>query len=150
MEKIIFLGLVIPIFGFVLYLGATAIMNGFSAKSANKINENSDNEEIDSPLVDEDSLSYELEKLNKLLKDLGVDDNLIQHKGLTPGMLLTLGEKKIKTLKDFAELSSDELIGGYDEKKGVKFKIDGYLEEFALSKNEADDLIINARNIVFK
>ena len=38
MEKIIFLGLVIPIFGFVLYLGATAIMNGFSAKSANKIN----------------------------------------------------------------------------------------------------------------
>ena len=69
MEKIVFLGLVIPIFGFVLYLGATAIMNGFSAKSANKINENSDNEKIDPPLVDEDSLSYELEKLNKLLKD---------------------------------------------------------------------------------
>ncbi|MDC3007950.1 SHOCT domain-containing protein [Candidatus Pelagibacter sp.] len=69
MEKIIFLGLVIPIFGFVLYLGATAIMDGFSAKSANKINENSDNEKIDPPLVDEDSLSYELEKLNKLLKD---------------------------------------------------------------------------------
>ena len=69
MEKIIFLGLVIPIFGFVLYLGATAIMDGFSAKSANKINENSDNEIIDPPLVDEDSLSYELEKLNKLLKD---------------------------------------------------------------------------------
>ena len=69
MEKIIFLGLVIPIFGFVLYLGATAIMNGFNAKSANKINENSDNEIIDPPLVDEDSLSHELEKLNKLLKD---------------------------------------------------------------------------------
>ena len=69
MEKIIFLGLEIPIFGFVLYLGATAIMDGFSAKSANKINENSDNEKIDPPLVDEDSLSYELEKLNKLLKD---------------------------------------------------------------------------------
>ena len=69
MEKIIFLGLVIPIFGFVLYLGATAIMNGFSAKSANKINENSDNEIIDPPLVDEDSLSHELEKLNKLLND---------------------------------------------------------------------------------
>ena len=61
-----------------------------------------------------------------------------------------LGEKKIKTLTDFAELSTDEVIGGYDEKKGVKFKIDGYLEEFALTKNEADDLIINARNKVFK
>ena len=65
-------------------------------------------------------------------------------------MLLTLGEKKIKTLKDFAELSTDELIGGYDEKKGIKFKLEGYLEEFALTKSEADDLIINARNIAFK
>ena len=95
-------------------------------------------------------LVEEKENIEKKLKDLGVDENLINHKGLTPGMLLTLGEKKIKTLKDFAELSSDELIGSYDEKKGVKYKIDGYLEEFALSKNEADDLIINARNIVFK
>ena len=65
-------------------------------------------------------------------------------------MLLTLGEKKIKNLKDFAELSSDEQIGGFDEKKGVKYKIEGYLEEFALTKSEADDLIINARNVVFK
>ncbi len=84
------------------------------------------------------------------MKDLGVEDNLINHKGLTPGMLLTLGEKKVKTLADFAELSTDELIGSYDEKKGVRFKIDGYLEEFALTKKEADDLIINARSIVFK
>ena len=98
----------------------------------------------------EEYLIKEKETIGKKLKDLGIDDDLIKHKGLTPGMLLTLGEKKIKTLKDFAELSTDELIGGYDEKKGVKFKIEGYLEEFALTKNEADDLIINARNIVFK
>ena len=36
------------------------------------------------------------------------------------------------------------------EKKGKRFKIEGFLEEFALAKNEADDLIMNARNIVFK
>ena len=65
-------------------------------------------------------------------------------------MLLTLGEKKIKTLHDFAELSSDELIGGYDEKKGVKYKVDGYLEEFELSKNQAHALIRRSRHIVFK
>ena len=53
-------------------------------------------------------LVKEKENIEKKLKDLGVDDNLINHKGLTPGMLLTLGEKKIKTLKDFAELSTDE------------------------------------------
>ena len=98
----------------------------------------------------EDYLIKEKENIKTKLKDLGVDQNLMSHKGLTPGMLLTLGEKKIKTLKDFAELSTDELIGGYDEKKGVKFKIDGYLEEFALTKTEADNLIISARDIVFK
>ncbi len=95
-------------------------------------------------------LEKEKENIQKKLKDLGVSDDLINYKGLTPGMLLTLGEKKIKTLKDFAELSSDELVGGYDEKKGVRYKIEGYLEEFALTNNEADNLIINARNIVFK
>jgi len=56
-----------------------------------------------------------------------------------------LGEKNIKKLKDFAELASDELIGCYDEVKGQRIKIQGYLEEFALSKKEADDLIMSAR-----
>tara|TARA_Y100001958_G_C20885950_1_gene314198 strand:- start:288 stop:548 length:261 start_codon:yes stop_codon:yes gene_type:complete len=68
MEKIIFFGLVIPILGFVLYLGGTAIMNGFSAKSANKVDENNRNEEIESS-NDENKLSDEIEKLNQLLKD---------------------------------------------------------------------------------
>ena len=69
MEKIIFFGLVIPILGFVLYLGATAIMKGFSAKSANKSNENIDNENSSELLSDENKLSDEIEKLNQLLKD---------------------------------------------------------------------------------
>ena len=69
MEKIIFFGLVIPILGFVLYLGATAIMKGFSAKSANKSNENIENEDSSDPPSDENKLSDEIEKLNQLLKD---------------------------------------------------------------------------------
>jgi len=98
----------------------------------------------------EEYLKKEKEDIGKKLKELGVEDVLINFKGLTPGMLVTLGEKKIKTLMDFAELSTDELIGSYDEKQGKRFKIEGFLEEFALAKNEADDLIMNARNIVFK
>ena len=94
-------------------------------------------------------LIKEKENMSKKLNELGLEDALINFKGVTPGMLVTLGEKKIKTLKDFAELSTDELIGGYDEKQGKRFKIDGYLEEFALSKKEAEDLIMNARNIIF-
>ena len=69
MEKIIFFGLVIPILGFVLYLGATAIMNGFSAKSENKKNEIVDDEKIQDFSDNENNISDEIEKLNKLLKD---------------------------------------------------------------------------------
>ena len=140
-------------------LGQLLVAEGFS--SIEEINQSTEDEISKIEGIDENTakelkertkeyLIKEKENIDKKLKDLGVDDDLIKHKGLTPGMLLTLGEKKIKTLKDFAELSIDELIGGYDEKKGVRFKIDGYLEEFALTNNEAEDLIINARNVVFK
>jgi len=98
----------------------------------------------------EESLKKEKEAIEKKLNELGLEEGLINFKGLTPGMLVTLGEKKIKTLKDFAELSTDELIGSFDEKKGKRFKIEGYLEEFALTKNEAENLILSARSIVFK
>ena len=140
-------------------LGQLLVAEGFS--SIEEINQSTEEEISKIEGIDENTakelkerakeyLVKEKEDISKKLKDLGIQDDLINHKGLTPGMLLTLGEKKIKSLKDFAELSSDELIGGYDEKKGVRFKIDGYLEEFALTNPEADELIINARNIIFK
>ena len=69
MEKIIFFGLVIPILGFVLYLGGTAIMKGISAKNANKENENSENNEIENFSDVKKNLSDELDKLNNLLKE---------------------------------------------------------------------------------
>ena len=71
MEKIIFFGLVIPILAFVLYLGGTAIMNGFSAKSANKSidKEEEDTNEIKDSDANSNQLSDELNELNKLLKD---------------------------------------------------------------------------------
>ena len=90
------------------------------------------------------------EEVGKKLKELGVDDQLINLKGMTQGMLVILGQKNIKKLNDFADLSSDELIGGFDEKKGKKIRIKGYLEEFSLSREEADELIMSARNIVYK
>ena len=69
MEKIIFFGLVIPILGFVLYLGATAIMTGFSAKSALKEEANLKNDENENSLDNKKNLSEELDKLNNLLKN---------------------------------------------------------------------------------
>ena len=67
MEKLIFLGLVIPILFFVLYLGTRAIMSGVSAKQANQDNkeENEIDDNTEEPNTDK-SLSEELEKLNAL------------------------------------------------------------------------------------
>jgi len=108
-------------------------------------------EKIAKELIDraKEFLKKDAEEISKKIKELGVAEDLINHKGLTQGMLVTLGEQKILNLKDFAELASDELTGGYDIIKGEKIKIKGYLEDFALTKKEADDLIMSARNIVY-
>ena len=90
------------------------------------------------------------EEIAKRIKDLGLDNDLINHEGLTPGMLVTLGEQKILTLNDFADFASDELTGAYDVVKGERVKIKGCLEDFALSKKEADDLIMSARDKIYK
>ena len=108
-------------------------------------------EETAKELISRAAESIEKEKIeiSKKLKDLGVEDALLNLEGMTQGMLVVLGEKNIKKLKDFAELSSDELIGGFDEIKGKRIRINGYLEDFALSREEADNLIMGARKIVF-
>tara|TARA_Y100000590_G_scaffold152847_1_gene175507 strand:+ start:269 stop:1822 length:1554 start_codon:yes stop_codon:yes gene_type:complete len=90
------------------------------------------------------------EEIKKKIKNLGLENELIKLEGLTPGMLVTLGEQKILTIKDFADLASDELTGSYDIIKGERIKIKGYLEDFALSKKEADDLIMSAREKAYQ
>ena len=104
---------------------------------------------VDEDIVKE-TLIKEKETVALKLKELGVEEELINLKGMTQGMLVILGQKNIKKLGDFADLSSDELIGGFDEIKGKKIRIDGYLEEFSLSRKEADELIMSAREIVYK
>ena len=97
----------------------------------------------------EGEISVAASTISKKLKEMGVEDTLINLKGMTQGMLVVLGEQNITKLKDFAELSSDELIGGMDEIKGKRIKINGYLEDFALTREEADNMIMDARKIVF-
>jgi len=71
MEKIIFFSLVLPIFGFVLYLGVNAIMKGVSAKNVNKENDDPEKNENENenPSEVNKNLSEELDKLNNLLKN---------------------------------------------------------------------------------
>jgi transcription termination/antitermination protein NusA len=58
--------------------------------------------------------------------ELGVTSELAQSDGLTPGMLVTLGEKGVKTLDDFADLAGDELLEilAASDKGGVELDLD--------------------------
>ena len=67
METIIFFGLALPILGFVIYLGGTAIMKGFKAKVENRP-EKPEEEQIKDHQPNGDNLSEEITKLNELLK----------------------------------------------------------------------------------
>ena len=117
-----------------------------------KIQERISDEETANELItrSKETLIKEKEAVALKLKELGVEESLINLKGMTQGMLVILGQKNIKKISDFADLSSDELIGGFDEKRGQKIRIEGYLEEFSLSRKEADELIMAAREIVYK
>ncbi|MGE0724572.1 MAG: transcription termination factor NusA [Alphaproteobacteria bacterium] len=64
-------------------------------------------------------------------REIGVEDAVAQLEGITPEMLVALGEKGVKTLDDVADLASDELI-----------EIVG---KDALSEDEANAVIMAAR-----
>ena len=142
----------VPILSFV-GPGVTVLTSGniYKASAQFIINQSIEKETGKNSLtLIKETLVKEKEAVALKLKELGVEEKLINLKGMTQGMLVILGQKNIKKLSDFADLSSDELIGGYDEIKGKKIRIDGYLEEFSLSRKEADDLIMSAREIAYK
>jgi N utilization substance protein A len=68
--------------------------------------------------------------------ELGVADDLAELEGLTPGILVALGEKGVKTLDDFADLAGDELLEllGTSDKGGA-----------ALDLEAANAMIMQAR-----
>jgi len=49
-------------------------------------------------------------ELDEKRRELGVDDILAEIGGFSPAMMVTLGEKGVKTLEDLADLAGDELI----------------------------------------
>lgn len=67
--------------------------------------------------------------------ELGVTEELAVLEGLTPGMLVVLGQQDIKELDDFAELATDELT---DPEEGI-------LREFELDEETAAAMIMAAR-----
>jgi N utilization substance protein A len=89
-----------------------------------------------------DKLAAELEAKRV---ELGVADDLKSVAGLTGPMLVTLGEKGVKTLEDFAGLVGDDIRGYFETKNGERVREPGVLEQYALTAEQADQLVISAR-----
>ncbi len=80
-------------------------------------------------------LEAESERLTVKRRELGVAEEVAAINGLTPAMLVVLGEKGIKSLDDLADLAADELT---DEN-------DGILRDFTVSIEDANNIIMAAR-----
>jgi len=79
-------------------------------------------------------------------KAAGVEDDVLEIEGVTLAMAVAFGDNEVKTVDDVAGLIPDDLRG-YTEtnKAGEKVHEPGILESFALSNQQATDLIMQAR-----
>ena len=76
---------------------------------------------------------------------LGVADELYEIPGLNAAMLVTLGKDGIKTIEDFAGCAADDLVGWTERKDGEVKRFDGTFKEFLVSREEAEEMILQAR-----
>ncbi len=90
-------------------------------------------------------LEKEAIALDEKRRELGVADDLIAMEGLTPAMHVALGENDVKTLEDFAGLTPDDIRGWYETKNGERVREPGILEDFRVTSQQAEDLIMAAR-----
>jgi N utilization substance protein A len=76
---------------------------------------------------------------------LGVEDALYEIPGLTAAMLVALGREDIKTVEDFAGCAADDLVGWTERKDGEVKRFDGTFKDFPVSREEAEEMILQAR-----
>ena len=92
-----------------------------------------------------DHLDRENEKLDAQRKEMGVGDDLAAMEGLTPAMLVRLGENDIKSLEDFAGCVTDDLTGWFETVERRRVRQDGILDGFDINAEEAENMIMAAR-----
>jgi N utilization substance protein A len=78
-------------------------------------------------------------------RELGVADEVAEVEGLSPPMLVSLGENGIKTLEDLAGCASDDLLGYVENKGNERVRVPGALDGFDLAADEVNDIIMKAR-----
>ena len=102
-------------------------------------------EGFDEGLVEElqnrarESLERQAVESEKARLELGVSDEIAAIEGMTPAMMVTLGEAGVKTLDDLGDLSADELIS----------REDGILRGTGLDEDQANAFIMAARAVAW-
>ncbi len=81
-------------------------------------------------------------------RELGVADDVAEIPGMTTAMMVALGESGVKTVEDFADCATDELVGWTERRKekdaeAVRHK--GFLDGFELSRTDIEGMIMAAR-----
>jgi N utilization substance protein A len=84
-------------------------------------------------------------ELDDKRKALGVEDALLEIPGMTKSMLVSLGENQVRTVEDFADCATDDLLGWTEKKDGAVTRHSGYLSGFDLTREDAEQMILNAR-----
>jgi N utilization substance protein A len=88
-------------------------------------------------------------------RELGVADALTEVEGLTPAMLVMLGEQGVKTLDDLADLAADELRFAISGQRGEhsledigrvpNAEVDRILQASPMGQDDANAIIMAAR-----
>jgi transcription termination/antitermination protein NusA len=78
-------------------------------------------------------------------KELGVEDDVLEVEGVILAMAVKFGENDVKTVDDLAGLVTDDLRGWFETKNGERVREPGILEEFNLSSEDAEMMIMRAR-----
>ncbi|MFI4976121.1 MAG: transcription termination factor NusA [Caulobacterales bacterium] len=92
-----------------------------------------------------DYLDKEAAEYDARRRELGVEDPVLEVEGVTLPMAVAFGEHEVKTLEDLAGLVPDDIRGYYETKDGERVREPGVLEDFALSPEDAEGLIMRAR-----
>jgi len=90
--------------------------------------------------LDKEAAEYDARR-----RELGVEDPVLEVEGVTLPMSVALGEHEVKTLEDLAGLIPDDIRGYYDTKDGERVREPGILDDFNLTPEDAEALIMRAR-----
>jgi transcription termination/antitermination protein NusA len=115
-------------------LGEIAVIEGFDEDTAEEIQARA-RDYLDRLAAEQDAKR----------KELGVEDAVLEVEGVELAMAVKFGENDVKSIEDLAGLVSDDLRGWFETKNGERVREPGILEDFNLSVEDAEMMIMRAR-----